>query len=229
MKTIPTYDFPEIGCYVDTSAQSADDCNQRTIEFASYYGFDPGMPSGCFDGLRGLYIEMTLDDAESASHQGECIEDVLALVAKPEIAAQLDKIGSDAIRLAMKGSGGFSAEELADDDGNRNRAVWMAACDIRENASEWLSETADDALDYLNTLETRSFLSWQFEDNSLFLVPDIDGAKESCEESGFVSSKSQEYPSDDYRGEWLHVNDHGNVTLYVRGDNGQDTEVWSCV
>lgn len=45
---------------------------------------------------------------------------------------------------------------------------------------------------------------------------------------GFKSSREQEYPDDDYQGEWLHVNDHGNVTLYVR-ENGQDFEVWSCV
>lgn len=69
-------------------------------------------------------------------------------------------------------------------------------------------------------------MSWGFEDNSLFLSVDVDGAKEDCE---FVSSKEQDYPPDDYRGEWLHVTDHGNVTLYVRGDDGDDTEVWSCV
>lgn len=46
---------------------------------------------------------------------------------------------------------------------------------------------------------------------------------------GFVSSKAQNYPDADYRGEWLHVSDHGNVTLYVRGEDGEDSEVWSCV
>ena len=33
---------------------------------------------------------------------------------------------------------------------------------------------------------------------------------------------------DDYNGEWVHSNDHGNVTLYVR-KNGQDTEIWAIV
>lgn len=222
--TTQAYDFPSIGCYVDASAQSADTCNQRTIEFAQDYGFDPGMPRGCFDGLRGLEIEMSLDDAESASHQGECFEDVVALVAKPEIAAQLDKIGAETIRLALKESGGF--ENLHDDDLNRQRAAWMAACDIRENCSEWLSETADDAVSFLNDLENRSHMSWYFEDNSLFLMANIESAKEDCE---FVSSRSQEYPDDEYRGEWLHINERGNCTLYVREDNGQDKEIWSVV
>lgn len=54
---------------------------------------------------------------------------------------------------------------------------------------------------------------------------DVDDVKEQVD---FVSSREQEYPADDYEGEWLHVNDHGNCTLYVRA-NGQDTEIWSIV
>ncbi len=145
MKTIK-YDFPTVGCYVDESAGSADDCNRRTIEFAQDYGF-------------------TVDNEEY--------------------------------------------EELVEE----------------ENKSEWLSETADEALDFLNDLETRSFMSWQFEDNSLFLMADVDRAKEDV---GFVSSKQQDYPPDDYQGEWLHVSDHGNATLYVR-EGGKDEEIWGVV
>jgi hypothetical protein len=33
----------------------------------------------------------------------------------------------------------------------------------------------------------------------------------------------------DYRGEVLHVNDHGNVTLYVAGSRGRLREVWAVV
>lgn len=62
---------------------------------------------------------------------------------------------------------------------------------------------------------------------------DIEHAKESVE---FVSSRSAEFPADDFRGDWLHVNDHGNCTLYVREDAGpgsddsyQDEEVWGVV
>lgn len=221
----PQYDNPSIGCYVDESAGSADDCNRRTIEFAEAYGFKTDLPSGCFDGTRGLCLEMTMDEAKSAAHQGECIEDVIALAQKPEIANQLDKIGVEAIRLAVKESGGWSAEELADDTANRNRVVWMAAGDIRDNASEYLSEWADSAVEFLNNLETRSFMYWGFEDNSLFLLANVEGAREDV---GFVSSKTQDYPDDDYEGEWLHVSDHGNATLYVR-ENGKDREIWSVV
>lgn len=132
------YDFPDIGCYVDESAGSADDCNIRTVEFAQEYGFKPG----------------------------------------------------------------------------RN---WRT--------SEYLSEIGDDAVSYLNDLETRSYMYWEFEDNSLFLIADVDGAREDVD---FVSSKTEEYPPEDYQGEWLHVSDHGNATLYVR-ENGKDREIWSVV
>lgn len=223
------YDFPQVGCYIDESAGSADECNSRTISFAEDYGFDAGKPSGCFDGLRGLELEMSLDDAESASHQGDCLEDAKELASDPEISKQLDAIGPDKIRLAIKESGGWSAEELADDESNRIRAIWMAACDIKENAPEWLSETGDQAVDFLNELETRSFMYWGFEDNSLFLMADVDGARE---EVGFVSSKAQEYPSGDYQGEWLHISDHGNATLYNRTIKDGiilDSEIWGVV
>lgn len=89
--------------------------------------------AGCLDGLRGTFIEMTLDQALSGSHQGDCAEDVSELVKVPEIAAQLDAIGPDTLRAAMKECGAWDTDELSDDDANRNRAVWLAACDIREN------------------------------------------------------------------------------------------------
>lgn len=65
--------------------------------------------------------------------------------------------------------------------------------------------------------------------------PDIETAKECV---GFVSSKTQEEPDRDFRGEWLHINERGNCTLYVREDNATDAfakdgavdrEIWSVV
>src|SRR6185369_197342 len=66
-----------------------------------------------------------------------------------------------------------------------------------------------------------------------FWCGDIEEIKEQV---GFVSSKEQEIPADDFRGEWLHVNERGNCTLYVRQDGGagsddsyQDEEIWGIV
>lgn len=91
--------------------------------------------------------------------------------------------------------------------------------------SEQLNEVADNAVDFLNGLEHRTGLYWTIDDNSLFLSADVDGARELVD---FVSSRSQDYPPDDFTGEWLHVSDHGNATLYVR-ENGQDKEIWGIV
>lgn len=141
------YNNPAVGCNVDESSGSADDCNRRTVQFAQGYGFkfDDSLPDYC--------------------------------------------------------------------PGN----------ETREDA---MSELADEAVSFLNEQETRSFMYWTHEDNSLFLCVDVDRAREECE---FVSAGCGEYPDAGFRGEWLHVSDHGNATLYVRGDDGADTEVWSVV
>lgn len=54
---------------------------------------------------------------------------------------------------------------------------------------------------------------------------DIENVKEQVE---FVSSKYQEYPDEDFVGEWLYINERGNCTLYVR-ESGKDKEIWSIV
>lgn len=59
-----------------------------------------------------------------------------------------------------------------------------------------------------------------------FWLGDVEEIKEQVE---FSSSEDQEYPADDFRGEWLHINERGNCTLYVRGEGGQDKEIWSAV
>jgi hypothetical protein len=103
----------------------------------------------------------------------------------------------------------------------------------KEDDSQLLSDCGDEAVDYLNSLDLPSYCSFYFDDNSLFLAPCIENVKEDV---GFVSGQSEDAnpddsdrPCDDYQGEWLHVSDHGNCTLYVRGDDGKDTEIWSVV
>jgi hypothetical protein len=107
---------------------------------------------------------------------------------------------------------GFKFEPLPDED--------------NEDYSQILSETSDDAVDFLNDLDGLPHCSFYFEDNSLFYLPCIENVREDID---FVSSTRQEQPDDDFRGEWLHVNDHGNATLYVRNDKGEDNEIWSLV
>lgn len=77
-------------------------------------------------------IQMTMEQAQSASHQGECIQDVLELLKDPLIIAQLDKIPVDKIREELNEWGSWDENELQDDAKNRERIIWMAACDIME-------------------------------------------------------------------------------------------------
>lgn len=79
---------------------------------------------------------MTLDQAHSASHQGECDDDVEALVLVPKIARQLKKIAPDKIRAELRECGAWDKVELADDEQNMRRIVWIAAGNIVEEHRE---------------------------------------------------------------------------------------------
>ena len=128
-----------------------------------------------------------------------------------------DYINRETIEFAQKH--GFKCEipnEFLDEDEQ----------EANEDYSQELSELADSAIDFLNQHEDLPiYCSFFFEDNSLFLSPDIETAKESVD---FVSSREQDCPDGDFEGEWLHVSDHGNCTLYVRKD-GKDEEIWGVV
>lgn len=103
--------------------------------------------------------------------------------------------------------------------------------------AQCLSELADEAADWLNSQETRPYLYWANDgDAGAFgLWPNVDGAKEDgIWQSGDEDAdpEDSDYPAADFRGEWLHVSDHGNCTLYVRKDSAAgfaDVEVWSVV
>lgn len=81
-------------------------------------------------------LEMTLAQANGASHQGDCDEDVAALLRHPKIARQLRKIGPDKIREELAEYGAWDDEELADDEANKARIVWIAAGDIVEESQQ---------------------------------------------------------------------------------------------
>lgn len=87
------------------------------------------MRSAYFDSFT---LEMSEDQARGASHQGQCDDDVAALVDAPNIARQLDAINPQAIARELREYGAWGAEELADDAANRARIVWIAAGNIVE-------------------------------------------------------------------------------------------------
>ena len=83
-------------------------------------------------GSGRIELQMTMEQAESASHSGDCDEDTRGLSKVPAIAEQLAKIDSSILSAELKEYGAWDTEELADHDQNLQRILWLAACDITE-------------------------------------------------------------------------------------------------
>lgn len=77
-------------------------------------------------------LEMTKDQARSASHPGPCDSDVETLVNNPKIRRQLAKIPPETIAAELNEYGAWDPEELADHAANMRRIVWIAAGNISE-------------------------------------------------------------------------------------------------
>ena len=84
------------------------------------------------EGLGRIEIDMTLEQAQSVSHQGQCDEDVAVLIETPEIKAQLDVLNEGLIAEVLKEYGAWDDKQLADNEQNRHRLIWIAGCDIAE-------------------------------------------------------------------------------------------------
>ncbi len=74
-------------------------------------------------------VQMTREEATSASHQGACEDDVKSLLSG-RVGKQFSKIDADAIRAELKEYGAWDEEELADDEQNQVRITWIAAGNI---------------------------------------------------------------------------------------------------
>lgn len=83
--------------------------------------------------FNNLEIEMTLKQAESCSQPGQDAEpDVLVLMQDPKIRRQRRKIDPELVRQELREYGAWEEEELADDDMNWVRILWLGANDISE-------------------------------------------------------------------------------------------------
>jgi hypothetical protein len=82
-----------------------------------------------------IELQMTLAQAESMSHSGQCDSDVAAGRECPSLAAQLAAIDPADLQAELKEYGCWNAEELSDHNANLDRILWLAAIDIQENAT----------------------------------------------------------------------------------------------
>ena len=80
-------------------------------------------------------LQMTKQQAASASHQGQCDADVLALSNVPAIRKQLNKFDPNALKLELREYGAWDDVELADHTQNLQRILWLAAGEIVDGRS----------------------------------------------------------------------------------------------
>ena len=83
-------------------------------------------------GSGRIELQMTLEQAQSVNHQGQCDEDVLYLSRVTEIKIQLDAIDAGTLASELKEYGAWDENELADHAQNLQRILWIAGCDIVE-------------------------------------------------------------------------------------------------
>lgn len=79
-----------------------------------------------------IELEMTLEQAQGAAHQGRCDADVKALSEDPAIATQLAKLDPKVLAEELSEYGGWEDSELTDRAQNVQRILWLAAWDIVE-------------------------------------------------------------------------------------------------
>lgn len=79
------------------------------------------------DGTYGITIDLPDECISDLTAPGDCEKAARYWVAQPEIQAQLDEIGHDAMARALREYGAWSDEELTDREWTRLRAIWIAA------------------------------------------------------------------------------------------------------
>ena len=77
-------------------------------------------------------LEMSEEQALSASHPGSCDADIAKLVRNPKIQKQLRAIPDSDLVDALRETGGWDDDELQDRQANEERIIWLAAGDIAE-------------------------------------------------------------------------------------------------
>ena len=73
-----------------------------------------------------IELTFTQEQLDSIPRYGSADTDISVLVADTSISAQLDALDPTAIRNALRPYGAWDTDELADDEANRNRIVWLA-------------------------------------------------------------------------------------------------------
>jgi len=90
-----------------------------------------------------IELQMTIEQAESVSHSGECDDDVKGLSKVSAIAEQLAKVDPTVLSAELKEYGSWDQEERTDHDQNLQRLLWLAGCDIAQQGGCDCGERGD--------------------------------------------------------------------------------------
>jgi hypothetical protein len=77
-------------------------------------------------------LRLTQDDIASVPQSGPADDAIAALRRDPRIESQLQAANMADVRLHLRGYGAWDEAELADDEASRDRWLWLAICDVRE-------------------------------------------------------------------------------------------------
>lgn len=88
---------------------------------------------------RPINLRLTLDEAQSCSHPGQCDADVDELLLLEGISAQVSTWDPETLQAELAEYGAWDEEDLADHEANIKRMVWIACNDVAENP-EYYSE-----------------------------------------------------------------------------------------
>jgi hypothetical protein len=84
------------------------------------------------DSSGRIELQMTMAQAQTCFHPGQCDADVAALRQVPAIRRQLAKLEPNSLVKCLAEYGAWDDKELSNHDANLSRLVWIAACDIAE-------------------------------------------------------------------------------------------------
>jgi len=88
-------------------------------------------------------LALTIGQARSVSHEGDCTQEVVLLAAKPEVASQLAELDKEHVRAELLYTGHWTDDDLDSDADNLLRFLWLAANYIAESPDETIDTDGD--------------------------------------------------------------------------------------
>ena len=79
-----------------------------------------------------IECQLTMEQARTCHHQGQCLEDVQAMLKDPKISMQLAAIPPSVLAHELRDVGAWDAKELSNHQHNLERILWIAAGDLVE-------------------------------------------------------------------------------------------------